>query len=185
MCGPTEALAGASFAVGAASAVSKYGAAQQDAANQQAVNNQLAYNAEVDRNQKYNQIGLRQQQEADSEQQALFDNQIRAVKARGTADASAADGGVSGNSVESVARNVYMEQGRIDSASARNTRDSINQLQNEKESANSEYRSRTTFSPIKQPSALGLGLDIASAGVQAYDLYDSRQNGTGKTRTRA
>lgn len=175
MCGPALALA--SFAIGTAQAISKNAAAQQDAASQQTYNNQLAYNAEYDRNQKYNSLGLRQQEEVDSASQALFDNQLRAVKARGTADASAADGGVSGNSVESVARDAYMQQGRIDSSTLRNTAMSVNQLQNEKESANSEYRSRTTFSPIKQPSALGLGLDIASAGIQAYDMYDRGQRG--------
>lgn len=175
MCGPY--LAAASFAIGAAQAVSKFGAAQQDAASMEKYQSQERYNAEVDRNLKFNALGLRQQQETDAASQALFDNEIRGVKARGTADASAADSGVSGNSVESVARDVYMQQGRIDTATARNAKMSIQQIQNEKESANVQYLSRLNQPAIKQPSMLGLGLDIAGAGVQAYDLYDRRRNG--------
>jgi hypothetical protein len=172
------ALAGASFAVNAAQSVAKYGAAKEDAANLAAYRAQDAYNAEVDRNYKYNQIGLRQQQELDQKAQAEMDNQIKAVKARGVADAAAADSGISGNSVESVARDVYMQQGRIDAATERNTSMSIAQLQNEKEQANAQYISRTNQPAIRQPSMLGLGLEIAGGGVQAYDLYRRRQEGT-------
>lgn len=171
MCGPQMALAGASLAVGVAGAVSKYSAASQDASAQNAYDQSVANAALVDRNNKLNALTLRQTQEHDAASQALFDNEIRAVKARGTADASAADGGVSGNSVEAVARNVYAEQGRIDSATTRNEEMSADQLQSQKRSVQAEYQSRTNFAPIKQPSALGLGLEIAGAGVQSYDLY--------------
>lgn len=184
MCNPAYAIAGVSFAVNAAQAVSKYGAAKEDATNLAAYRAQESYNAEVDRNYKYNSIGLRQQQELDQKAQAEMDNQIKAVKARGQADASAADSGIYGNSVESVARDVYMQQGRIDSATERNTSMSVAQLQNEKEQANAQYISRTNQPAIRQPSMLGLGLEIAGAGVGAYDLYDRRQNGTGLGKTR-
>lgn len=171
MCDVRMAMAGSSLAIGAAQAASKFGAASQDAASMAAYQAQERYNAEVDRNLKYNAINLRQQQETDAASQALFDNELRAEKARATADTSAADTGVSGNSVESVARDVYAQQGRIDSSTERNARMSINQLQNEKETVNSEYRSRLNQPAIKQPSLLGLGLDIAGAGLQAWDLY--------------
>jgi hypothetical protein len=171
MCDPASALAGASLAIGAAQSFSKFGAARQDAdslANYQA---QERYNAEVDRNLKYNAIGLRQQEETDAASSALFDNEIRATKARATGDTSAADSGVSGNSVESVARDVFMQQRRIDSATLRNEQMSVRQLQNDKESANMAYISRTNQPAIKQPLMLGLGLEIGAAGVQAYDMY--------------
>lgn len=178
MCGFTEALAGASFAIGAVQAVSKHQAANEDANAMEKYQAQERYNAEYDRNQKYNQIGLRQQQEVDSASQALFDNDIRAVQARATADASAADSGVSGNSVESVARNVYAQQGRIDSSTVRNNSMTVAQLQNEKEAANTQYLSRLNQPAIKRPSTLGLGLEIAGAGVQAYDMYKRRKDGS-------
>ncbi|TAJ97151.1 MAG: hypothetical protein EPO41_03935 [Reyranella sp.] len=180
---PTTAMAGASLAIGTAQAVSKYAAGQEDAASQRAYQAQAKYNAEVARNQTYDQIGMRQQQEIDAASQALFDNSIRAIKARATADAGAADAGVQGNSVESVARNVYMEQGRIDSATERNTKMSVQQLQEEKKQADAQYRSRTNLPEVRGPSALGLGLEIAGAGLSAYDLYDrpNRINGGGGT----
>jgi hypothetical protein len=185
MCGWTEAFTGASFAIGAAQGIAKYGAASADADATLKYQAQERYNAEYDRNQKYNQIGLRQQQEVDAASQSLFDNEIRAVKARAVADASAADSGVSGNSVEAVARDVYAQQGRIDASTTRNNKMSVAQLQTEKEAANTQYLSRINQPAVKQPSMLGLGLDIAGAGVQAYDLYSRRKDGSILNRAKA
>ncbi len=75
-----------------------------------------------------------------------------------------------------------MQQGRIDAATLKNTDMSIAQLQEDKKSADAQYRSRANQTAPRQPSILGLGLDIAGAGLQAYDLYDrtTRRNGTTK-----
>jgi hypothetical protein len=174
-------MAGASLAIGTAQAAAKYGASSQDAASTLAYQNQERLNAEIDRNLRWNQLGLRQQQETDEASQALFDNEIRAEKARATADTSAADNGVSGNSVESVARDVWMQQGRIDTSTLRNAKMSIDQLQAEKEATGSQYRSRPSVPVVRQPSLLGLGLEIGGAGVSAYGLWKRRSDDPSKS----
>lgn len=174
---PATAMAAGSLAIGAASSISKFGAAKEDAATARAWQNQEAYNAEVARNSEWDQLALRQQQEIDEGTQALVDNQIRAAKAVATADTAAADAGVQGNSVESIARDFYRQQGRIDASTIRNTQMTVNQLQEEKKGSQAKFQSRTNFQPIKEPSMLGLGLEIAGAGLNAYDVYDRRKNG--------
>ena len=173
MCNPAL-LAGSSLAIGAAGAVSKYAAAQVDAAAQATANTQQAYNAEVARNQKWDAINTRQIQEGDAAQQALFDNSIRALKAADSAQVAGGEAGVAGNSVESVARDFYRQQGRIDATTIRNTDMRVDQLQDEKKQAEAERIGRSTFAPIRRPSMLGLGLEIGGAAVNAYDLYDRR-----------
>lgn len=175
MCEPTTIMAGASLAIGTATAVAKHGAAQADAAAQRGFNAQQALNAEVARNGKWDQINTRQIQEGDQAQQALFDNSVRALKAADTAKVEGGEAGVSGNSVESVARDFYRQGGRIDATTIRNNDMSINALQDEKKGAESERMSRSQFKPVREPSPLGLGLEIGGAAVGAYGLYKRRQ----------
>lgn len=179
---PTTALSIGSFAIGTAQAIAKHGAGMEDAANAKAWQAVEAYNAEVARNQSWNQLGLRQQQEAEAGSQALMDNNIRAMKARATADTGAAEAGVQGNSIERVARNFYMEQGRIDAATERNVDMSVQQLQEEKKQAEAQYRSRTNFQSVRAPTGLSLGLEIGGAAVNAYDIYSRRNKRPGETR---
>ena len=169
-------MAGASLAIGAASAVSKYSGAQEDVANQRQYQSQVALNAEIARNLSWNQLGMRQMQENDAATQALTDNQTRALKARAVGDVSAGENGVQGNSVESVARDFYMQQDKIDSTTIRNNEMSIEQLQQEKDQEQAKYAGRVAFPKTRDPSVLGLGLEIAGAGVGAYTTYDSIQN---------
>lgn len=176
MCEPATIMAGATLAIGAATAASKYSGGLEDAANQRAYQGQVAYNAEVSRNLSWNQIGMRQSQEGDAATMALTDNQTRALKARAIADTSAGESGVQGNSVESVARDFYMQQDKIDSATVRNNETSIQQLQMEKDQEQAKFSGRTQFPKIKEPSMVGLGLEIAGAGVSAYSTYDSIKN---------
>lgn len=183
MCNPA-AMAGGQFAIGAAQALFKNGAAQEDAATERAWQAQERYNAELARNYGYDQLGLRQQQEVDEGSQALMDNAIRAVQARATAETAAADAGVQGNSVEAIARDFYRQQGRIDASTVRNTEMTVQQLQAEKQGVRSQYASRTNFKPVKDPSALGLGLEIAGAGLNAFDTYDRARNGRTSTTRR-
>jgi len=175
---PATAFAGASLAIGTASAVSKHAAGQADASAQLAFQAQERLNAEVARNYEYNQIGSRQIQEADASAQAKFDNSIRAQQAAATANASAADVGIEGNSVESVARNYFRQQGRIDAATEENTQMQIQQLQEEKKGASARYAQRTNFPEVRRPSMLGLGLEIGGAGVNAYDLWSRHKKKT-------
>jgi hypothetical protein len=190
MCNPMLAVAGASFAISAAQAVSKHQASQQDYNAQNAYadreiarQHQEAYNAEVARNQEFNQIGQRQVQERDAAVQAMVDNQIRAIKAAATAEASAYEHGVEGNSIEAVARNFYREEGRIDASTERNLKMNVNQLQEEKKGSQARYEERASFPEVRRPtnapSMLGLGLEIAGAAVSSYGMYSKGTSGFG------
>ena len=168
-----------SLAIGTAAAASKFAAGHEDADAMGAYQAQDRYNAEIARNAQYDQLQKRQQQEFEAASQALFDNSIRATKARATAETGAAEAGVHGNSVEGVARNFYMEQGRIDSTTVRNAEMSVQQLQDEKKQAAAQYASRTNLPAVRRPSIWGLGLEIAGSAVNAYDLYDKRNRKPG------
>jgi hypothetical protein len=186
-------MAGASLAIGAATAVAAHSAknaaatnansaADADVAAQIAYNDQQAINAEAARNQEWNSQGIRQQQEADAATLALLDNAIRAKRARATALTSGADSGVEGVSVESVARQVFREQGRLDSATVKNLDMTIDALQDEKVQSESKRLGRTQFASIQKPtrqaggSMLDLGLGIAGAGLDAYSLYKRKDD---------
>lgn len=173
MCNPAL-LAGSSLAIGAAGAMSKFAAGQQDAAAQAQADIQQAYSAEIARNLKWNAVNTRQIQEGDKTNQALFDNSVRALKAADAAQVAGGEAGVAGNSVESVARDFYRQQGRIDVTTVRNHDMAIDALQDEKVQAESERIGRSQARPVRRPSALGLGLEIGGAAVNAYDIYDRR-----------
>jgi hypothetical protein len=165
------ALGGASLAISTVGALSKYGAQASDAAEVAKYNAQKAYDAEVSRNQSWDATGRRQNQEIDAASQALMDNQIRAMKSRATAEAAAADAGVEGVSVEAAARDLYRQQGRIDSSTVRNLDMNLDALQDEKKAAEAKRLERAQPVPVKQPSMAGLGLDIAGGALNAYSLY--------------
>jgi hypothetical protein len=164
----------ASFAIGAVQSVSSYAAKSADASAAQQYQAQERYNAEVARNNTFDQLQLRESQETDAASQALFDNSIRAVKARATADTGAAEAGVHGNSVESVARGFYTEQGRIDAATVRNNSMTVQQLREERKQADAQYRSQTNQPTVRGPSVIDLGLGIGAAGIDAYSKWDLR-----------
>lgn len=171
---PASAAAMASFAIGAAQSVSSYAAKSADAEAARKYQAQEAYNAEIARNHTYDQLQQRETQEVDAASQALFDNSIRATKARATADTGAAEAGVHGNSIESVARGFYTEQGRIDASTVRNNSMVVQQLRTERTQADAQYRSRTNQPAIRGPSMIDLGLGIGAAGVDAYSLWNRR-----------
>ena len=172
MCGWLEAMAGAGLAISAASAAANHKGKMDDAESMRGYQAAERYNAELARNTTYDQLQKRQTQEIEAATQALLDNSVRAVQARAKAEVSAAEGGVHGNSVESVARNLYMEQGRIDTSTVRNNEMAVQQLQDEKRQADASFRSRTNFPAVRSPSPLGLGLEIAGAGVSSYFNYE-------------
>ena len=51
---------------------------------------------------------------------------------------------------------------------------SVTQLQEEKKQADSLYASRRNMPAVRQPSGLSLGLEIAGAGLNAYELWDRK-----------
>lgn len=186
MCDPASALAGASLAVGTATAVAGFAGKQDDAVAIAQAQAHQALAAEVDRNLKYNLIQQRQGQEMDAASAALLSNETRALKAGATAEVQAADAGIAGNSVESVARDYFRQQGAIDSTTVRNTDMSVQQLQEEKQQAEAQRAQRSTFAPVKLPSLASLGLEIAGAGVQAYGVFDRATNArAARTNTKA
>ena len=181
MCEPTT-LAAASLAVGVAQAGMGYMAQQEEAANQRAYQEQARANAEQARQYDMQQLTLRQSQEGEKTGQQMFEARLDAAKRRSTAEVALGERGVVGESIDSIARDYFAQEGRNEASLLRNNTSVINQLQVEKDGATSRYVERTTFKPIKDPSALGLGLGIASAGVNAADLYYRRKPADNSTK---
>jgi hypothetical protein len=184
MCDPASLLAAGSFAIGAAQSVTTYAAGAQEANNQRAYQAQATANAQAARIDTVNQLVARQGQETDKTAQALFDNKVRADQARARVDVSAGENGVLGNSIEVVARDYFAQQDRIDTATLRNNSMVQQQLEAEKTGADAQYRQRTTFQSIKEPSLIGLGLGIGGAAISAGSVWDRAQNGQTRSSTR-
>lgn len=168
---PATGLAGASLAIGTAQAVGKFAAGREDTSAALAYQGQQRQLAEIARNDQWNVIGRRQNEEVDAASAALFDNSIRGLKARDAARVQAGEAGVVGQSVEAIATNFYREQGRIDSATERNLSMSLESLQDEKRQAEAQRISRSSFAPVRQPSLMNLGLEIGGAGINALSIY--------------
>ncbi len=170
MCEPT-AIAAASFAVTAGQALLSYQAQGEEAANTRAYQQQQATVANRQYIAEANQLGTRQMQEMDRASSELIRNNLEAARARSKAATQANEAGVQGNSVEAIAQDIYAQQGAIDLATIRNTSQSVQQLQAEKEAAGQRLAGRTTFQPVRDPSLIGLGLGIVGAGASAAGTY--------------
>lgn len=157
--------------VGAGQAVMSYQAQQEEAANTRSYQAQQADLANAQYRNETQAATIRQQQELDKGSTELFKNSIEAARARAKSAAGAADSGVEGNSVEALSRDIYTQQGAIDLATIRNTSQSVQQLQAEKENAGLRLKGRTTFAPVRDASAMGLALGIAGAGANAAGTY--------------
>lgn len=170
MCEPTT-IAAASFVVNAGQAVVSYMAQGEEAASQRAAQAAQASLANRQYISETQQTTQRQVQENDKAGAELFRNNLEAARARAKGAVGAAESGIEGNSVEAMARDIYTQQGAIDTATIRNTSQTIQQLQAEKDASALRLEARTTFAPVRSPSALGLALGIAGAGANAAGTY--------------
>lgn len=162
MCLGPELVAALSIASTAASFVGQQAQASSQASYQAQVEN----NAAIERAQTQQAITNRQAQESIAANRNKMANQKEAAGKRSEIMVSAAAANISGNSVFNLIRDVYRQEGQNADTISFNNEMTIQQLQAEKDSANSTYSARTAFAPIQRPSIFGAGLEIAGAGLQ-------------------
>lgn len=171
MCDPLS-LAAASFAVGAASSVAEF-AAQSDAADQQNKtherNRLAALQAFEDKQRSVNEQIMQHRESAALEK---FDTALESRAARATNDVAAGEAGISGVTVDALARDFVGREQRFNSRVDRQQEWTAAALEADKRGQSFEALDRINREPrAKKPSFVGSGLKIASSGVSAAAGY--------------
>lgn len=156
---------------------SVFGVVQESAAAdaQSQANEQARVNAITADNQRNAQINQKQVQERDAGTQKVFTNNIEALKAEGTAQASAGSAGISGLSVDSLLSSIGASRGRYDTSVAENLKSSY--MANDWDRVNSYNSMKSTINNLKapaMPSYLGAALKIGTA----VDGYNTKTGGS-------
>lgn len=164
MCAPMLGVA-----VGIMSAVAQYSAASSQAAAQEATYQANKRNAEVAMQVNYAQLGLRQIQEGEKMTAESQKAAIDVAKAKARFRTQAAEGGVSGLSVENVVADIGRQAAIEDEGRKYNYVSTISQLQKEKEAKQAEAHGRILSVPRGQkPSPLTLVAGIGSSIVKGF-----------------
>lgn len=175
MCDPMTAIAVASSAFQFQAQQAQASAQKQHQENVYQRNKQQAMTA---RNTKTNQENLRQQQETASTEQKLVKQQIEGDQAQARARVSAAESGVSGNSVDQLLADFDRQEGEYAAALNSNLSSSKQQSELRKEMYKNEQESRVTNaqpSPVNEPNLLAGALRIGSSGFSAYQQNQYRK----------
>jgi len=115
---------------------------------------------------------MRQAQEQEAAAAQMFENNIAARGARATARVAAAEGGVSGSSVDALLRDFYMREDRANDRIAQNNDWTVNQLQMEKVAQGYQYVDRVnSMQKATPPSFADAALRIAASGLSAAGQY--------------
>jgi hypothetical protein len=173
MCDPVSL---ATFAIGAASQVTSYMGASAEAKAQ----NQLAENNRIEANRaatdQYASIQERMLQEKAAAGRELENTNTEAAKARGTAQVTSGEAGVTGISVDSLLADYNAQQGKFERTNEQNlkmTQDSLrDQLKGVK--ANTEGRINSV-QKARKPSFLPYAIGVASSGLDAYTANTKRR----------
>jgi hypothetical protein len=176
MCAPM-ALAAGSFIIGAAQGVMGYmqQSAQAQAQNQMYKQNQQnAARATAD---AMRGTSMRQAQEQEAAAAQTFETNLQARSARATARVAAGEGGVFGNSVDSLLRDFFMREDRAVGNIERNTEMTVAQLQQEKVGQGWQYVDRVnSMQKAAPPSFADAAIRIAGAGLGAAGQYYNYTN---------
>lgn len=178
MCDPVSALAIGSFVVGSAQAVVSYQASQADYKAKNAAYFQNIQNTETAERDDQTSILQHQLQEQDKGTQKEQISQIEEAQKSSTEEVSAAEGGVSGVSVDNLLNDIAGKSELNRSYMDENMRwivaDTHNRLTNTGDQA--AARIASVAQPI-EPSILSPILGIAGAGLKAGTGYRSMTAG--------
>jgi len=145
--------------------------AEAQAEHQQNVYERNKQQAMQARNQKTQQENLRIQQEREAANQKMAQQSREADQARARARVSAAESGVSGNSVDQLLADFTRQEGEYMSALNTNFENSQQQSEVRREMYKNEQEARITNAqpdPINEPNLLAGALRIGSSGYSAY-----------------
>ncbi|WP_114946621.1 virion core protein, T7 gp14 family [Microvirga calopogonii] len=162
-------LAVASFAVGTASTVAGFAAESQaaDAQNKVAEQNRLNALAAFEDTQR--SMNERISQERESAALEKFDVALESRAARATNDVAAGEAGISGVTVDALAKDFASREARFNDRVDRQTEWTTAQLSAQKREQSAQTLDRINREPRAQkPSFIGAGLKIAASGLNAY-----------------
>ena len=134
------------------------------------------------RNQKTQQEHLRQMQEREAAEADIVTQGREANQARARARVSAAEAGVTGQSVDQMLMDFDRQEGEYRTALSRNFQMSQQQSETRKEMYRNEQQSRTVNAqpdPISSPNLLAGALRIGSSGFGTYSRARANENLTG------
>jgi len=177
MCNPL-ALAVATFAMSAGSAVAQHQQAKAQANIQTRLHEINQVNALRDMQQQMADAGARQLQEHQKASAEIEDRKRRALMDVSTANAAAADRGVSGFTMSALLAQVMGEAGRDTSRMETNRDWTLDQLERDKQGIRASTISRMNSStPGIKPSKAALALQIGSSALNSYTGYKAGKFG--------
>jgi hypothetical protein len=163
MCDPT-ALAIGTFAVQAGGQIAEHNAQAKNSKE----NKRMAMAGLATQTRD---LGIRQQEEILSASQETQQGQRQARIAKALTEASAAEAGVSGASVNAALADIDREEAEFRGAMALQTTVTLDQLQRMKEGAAVSAVARARGVP--EPSVFGTALGVGSAALGSYSRYQS------------
>lgn len=163
MCEPVTI---ATLALSAASSVASYtGQRQQARAQEGAARDALIVNQQA--------LDVQQLQQNERASQEMSVRAREALMQRGRLNAIAAEGGA-GNSMDRIAGEINLATATDMATIERNRVMQNNQSQLQK--AGMRATAQSQINMIKQPSEIGLALDLMSTGLKGASLYDKRKS---------
>ena len=181
-CEPTTI---ALMAVSAASAGAQYMGAKQQADAE--AKHQKAVGADIARQEALQQTQLasnvREKLDASRRQREQF--QRKSMTQASRVGAASAEAGIEGSSLELAMQEFDAYDARWMEAQYMKEDTMLAKWDRDKELLASQVQGRlvSNFSPINQPSPLAYGLQAAQGMLGAYDNYQTRTGGAGKTKT--
>lgn len=159
----------ASIGLGIAQSAMQASAANDQYKQQMEVQRQNAVNASRAAENQYANIAIRAQQEDMARHQQESETNIEVAKAASTVEVAAAQGGVSGLSVDAVLMDIYAQQGRNEAALDTNQRMSRGYLEGEMKAAEAGGQGQINSVPIpEKPSPMPYFLNAFGSSLNAY-----------------
>lgn len=155
----------AGLAISAAGAVASYQGQQQAADAQETANATNALNAAQAARHEHNALEEQRRQVEENAAKDSFDLTLETLRAASSAEASAADAGVSGFSVDALMRDIYATGGRAQQNIASGLHRRQDQITREQAGVRTRQAIRSQGQPVNRPSPLGLAIDLGAAGV--------------------
>jgi len=166
----------ASMGMGIASSVVEYGAAKSQYAAQAEMKRQNDINAAKQAEAQYSNLNIKANQEDQARHQSKFETGLEAARAASSLEVAAAQGGVSGLSVDSLLRDIYAQEGRNSSALDANARMNRDYLKGEMKAVELGSQSQINAVPIpEKPSFAPYLINAFGSGLNAYAGYKKRK----------
>lgn len=165
-------MALATFAISAASTGVGFMAQEQQAKQQDAAYAQNKKNSIAAFEDSQRALTYREAQEQESAAVQKQDNNIQARKAAATNIVAAGESGITGNTVDSLLRDIYGQAGAANDRVDQNLDWSMEQIAAEKRGQGFTAQNRiNSVQRGQKPSIVAAGLKLAGAGLDSYTGY--------------